>query len=629
MKFLKTLFNLTLLVFFITPSAEARWSKYEDAPIEVKFSNVNISVNKDGTYEVEVEQLIKILKESGRNRFSPYSVTYNGDSTDFTILEAKTVYNGKEYIVTEGMMEDKPLASPGRSFDQLRQVTISFSKIEIGTEVYLRYKSINKKIPVDNFYGFSFAYYGYGAYLQAENVKINSKLPLEIKVNDPRNVLKIVEKKKNDVHSISIALKKAVYENTINEPHNGILNIKHITWVSLSSLSKWEDLAKKLIPGYHSVINQPLPAIFTAIAESAANENTDEEKINTVTSLLNEKIQYMGDWRTVSGKYFPRDLKKIADSQIGDCKDFSASTAAILQKLGYKVQPILVSRGAAGTSNSEALPNMGNFNHVMLRVTNKDGKIFWIDPTNTVSMAQGIFPDIANRSALVLDPKEAGYTQIPSVQAKDSKIISHSELTIQNNIVNEYGQITMQGESAMNLAGAGLYYSNEQLKDSAFRIISGVHLEEEEKKFLELPDLTSRNVEDLTIRYGFQQKNKVFRTNLGPALTLGGVWLDDVVDTVPDQVSDIFIGTPWTRERHMVIKDIVIKSCEELNFEINSPWLYVNRSCKYQNNGTEFSDIVAVRKSFITNEELKTAEYKNLKSELEKNFIGAFTVISE
>ncbi|MFV1010740.1 DUF3857 domain-containing protein [Wolbachia endosymbiont of Nasonia vitripennis] len=627
MRFLKAVFNLAMLAFFVASTAEARWSKYEDASVEVKFSNVNINVNRDGTYETEVELQAKILKESGRDRFSLYSLVYNDDSADFTVLEAKTTYNGEEYIVTEDMMEDKPLASPSKGFDQLRQVTISFPKIEIGTEVYLRYKQVNKKVPVDNFYGLSFSYYG--AYLQAENTKINSELPLEIKVNDPRSVLEIAEEKKDDVHSISIALKRAVYENTINEPHNGILNTKHNTWVSLSSLSKWDDLAEKLAPGYHSVINQPLPATFIAIAESAANKNTDEEKINAVTSLLNEKVQYMGDWRTVSGKYFPRDLEKIADSQIGDCKDFSASTAAILQELGYKVQPILVMRGTTSTSNPEALPNMGNFNHVMLRVINRDGKIYWIDPTNTVSMAQGIFPDIADRNALVLDSEEASYIKIPAVQGENSKVISHSELTIEDNVVNEYGQLTVQGEAALGLTGVGLYYSDEQLRDSVFRMISGVYLDEEEKKFLELPDLTLRNVEDLTIKYEFQQKNKIFKTNLGPALNLGDNWLNDVVNTASDQVSDLFIGVPKTKESHMIIKDIKIKNCENLNFEIDSPWLYVNRFCKYKNDGTEFSNLITIKKSFITNEELKTAEYKNLKSELENNFSRASIIISE
>ncbi|WP_353277416.1 DUF3857 domain-containing protein [Wolbachia endosymbiont (group B) of Villa cingulata] len=627
MRFLKAVFNLAMLAFFVASTAEARWSKYEDASVEVKFSNVNINVNRDGTYETEVELQAKILKESGRDRFSLYSLIYNDDSADLTVLEAKTAYNGEEYIVTEDMIEDKPLASPSKGFDQLRQVTIPFPKIEIGTEVYLRYKKVNKKVPVDNFYGLSLSYYG--DYLQADNTKINSELPLEIKVNDPREVLEIAEEKNDDIHSISIALKKAVYENTTSEPHNGILNIKHNTWVSLSSLSKWEDLAKKLAPGYHSVINQPLPATFKAIAESATSESTDEDKINAVTSLLNEKVQYMGDWRTVSGKYFPRDLEKIADSQVGDCKDFSASTAAILQELGYKVQPILVMRGTTGISNPESLPNIGNFNHVMLRVTNKDGKIYWIDPTNTVSMAQGIFPDIADRNALVLNSEEADYIKIPAVQAENSKVISHSELTIEDNVVNEYGRLTVQGEAALGLTGVGLYYSNEQLRDSVFHMISGVYLDEEEKKFLELPDLTLRNVEDLTIKYEFQQKNKIFKTNLGPALNLGDNWLNDVVNTASDQVSDLFIGVPKTKESHMIIKDIKIKNCENLNFEIDSPWLYVNRFCKYKNDGTEFSNLITIKKSFITNEELKTAEYKNLKSELENNFSRASIIISE
>ncbi|OCA05731.1 DUF3857 domain-containing protein [Wolbachia endosymbiont of Trichogramma pretiosum] len=446
--------------------AEARWSKYEDASVEVKFSNVNINVNRDVTYETEVELQAKILNESGRDRFSLYSLIYYDDSADLTVLEAKIAYSGEEYIVTEDMIEDKPLASPSKGFDQLRQVTISFPKIEIGTEVYLRYKKVNKKVPIDNFYGLSLSYCG--DYLQADNTKINSELPLEIKVNDPREVLEIAEEKNDDIYSISIALKKAVYENTINEPHNGILNIKHNTWVLLSSLSKWEDLAKELAPGYHIVINQTLPAVFEVIAKSAADKNTDEDKINAVTSLLNEKVQYMGDWRTVSGKYFPRDLEKIADSQVGDCKDFSASTAAVLQELGYKVQPILVMRGTTSTSNPEALPNMGNFNHVMLKVTNKDGKIYWIDPTNTVSMAQGIFPDIADRNALALNYEEADYIKIPAVQDKNSKVISHSELTIEDNVVNQYGWLTVQGEAALGLIGVGLYYSNEQLRDSVF-----------------------------------------------------------------------------------------------------------------------------------------------------------------
>ncbi|WP_250310873.1 hypothetical protein [Rickettsia endosymbiont of Oedothorax gibbosus] len=163
-----------------------------------------------------------------------------------------------------------------------------------------------------------------------------------------------------------------------------------------------------------------------------------------------------------------------------------------MQKLDYKVQPIIVMRGITNFSNPDALPNMGNFNHVMLKVTNKKGKVYWIDPTNLVSMAQGIFPDIANKIALLLDTQEAGYTKVANIQPETSQTISCEELVIKNNIVELSGQFDLKGEVASGMSGWGLYYSTEQLKDFTFRRLSGEYLNEEDKKFLELPDLTSR-----------------------------------------------------------------------------------------------------------------------------------------
>ncbi len=630
MIYLKKIFsyNLVFLVSLIICSAEARWSKYEDAPIEFKFFNNDININKDGTSHFIREMQVKIIKESGRSYFTQYNLTYNDDCAKIEILEAKTIYNGQEYIVTKDMIEDKPLASFGQGFDQLNQISISFPKAELGAEIYLKYKYTVTKIPLDEFYGYTL-FFGGDGYWQASHVKINSQLPLNIKVNDPKGVLEVIKDAEYDFHSAEIILKKPIYEALTNEPANGVLDVKHNTWVSLSSLTKWQDLAKRLAGGYYDVINQTLPDIFIDIAKSANDKNTDEEKINFVTSTLNEKIQYMGDWRSVSGRYFPRDLAKIINSQIGDCKDFTASTAAILQKIGYKVQPILVMRGVTNFSNPNSLPNIENFNHVMLKITNKEGKIYWVDPTNMVSMAQGVFPDIANKMALLLDSKSTGYIKITDIKPQDSRVILRNELVINNNLLDSAGEIILKGVSALNVAGAGLYSSDEQIRDFIFFTLSGVYLDQKEKKLLELPDLTSRIVKDLVIKYEFQQKNQTFKTNLGRALTLKSAWIDEVINTAPDQITDIFISVPITRESHLFFKDIIIKDCKKLNFATDSPWVYVNRSCKYQNDGTEFTDIISVKKSFITNEELKTNQYKTLKNDLENNFNKATVILSD
>ena len=88
-----------------------------------------------------------------------------------------------------------------------------------------------------------------------------------------------------------------------------VLDSKHLVWISLSSLGSWEELAHKVDIDYDKVISQPLPKLFSDIAKAAEEVNGGKGKIDTVTSLLSEKIQYMGDWRAIKGRFIPKGSK--------------------------------------------------------------------------------------------------------------------------------------------------------------------------------------------------------------------------------------------------------------------------------------------------------------------------------
>ncbi|ROT47302.1 DUF3857 domain-containing protein [Candidatus Cardinium hertigii] len=615
------------------PIAEAKWSKYEQLELESDIQE-DMFVNADGTYTSIVESRSKILKEHGREIFAPYRIDYNNQNMQITILEAKTICQGKEYKVVKNMIQDKAVSSLKSGFDTERQIAIAFPKIELGSEIYLKYKIFRKKAPIKNFFG-EVLYYT-GSYIKSYNTRIQSKIPLKVKVNDPKNVLKVShEPYKQDTHNIVITLEKPIQEWSVTNERSYFVNKKYRTWVSLSNVSSWKEFAQAFATEYYKVINQPLPKSFVAIAEVAATKEGDEATINYVTSELNKQIQYMGDWRTVKGGHFPRDLEKTAHFQMGDCKDFSAATASILQKLGYQVQPLLVHRGSTANTKIIAdcalLPHLG-FNHAMLKVTNNEKNVYWIDPTNKVSMAQGIFPDVADRDALLLDHKEGGLIQVPPINPTTSKILCYNRLAIQDNVVNQQGTMVFKGASSLDLTQIALNSSNEALKDFIFYKISNVYLTDEEKKFMDLPDFTSSIVQDITIRYAFQQKNKIFQTNLGSALILDSIcyfknWFENTVSTAPDQVSDVFIGDPCIIENHSIIEKTHIKNCEKLNFKIDSPWLSVHRSCTYKNGNTEIIDIVTILKSIIPNEALQSTAYKNLKHALEGNLQKASIVI--
>jgi len=624
---MKKLYLSLLFILLYAAPASARWALYDDASLEVEFYNRDIIVNEDGTNEHIVETQEKILKEAGRNYAVSYRLNYNSDSSTLIILEAKTINDkGEEFIVTKEMIEDKPLASVGYGFDEQRQTLISYPNVEIGSKIYLKYQTKEFKAPLDKFFARSL-YFGINGYWQASRVTIDSKLPLHIKVNDQDKVLKVSKDKEDNFHKVTVTLTQPLYKELVNEPARSILDHKHLTWITVSNLEKWENFAEKLSGDYDKIANQPLPPLFEAIVEEAKVKQNDEDIINIITSRLNEKIQYMGDWRSVKGKFIPRDLEQIATTQVGDCKDFTIATAAILRKLKFKADPALVSRGV-GNRPLDSFPNMENFNHVILKVTTPNNKTYWIDPTNIVSMAGKIFPDIASKMALVLNISRPIHEKIPEIDPKSSETIIHNNIEVKNNNTAYIsGSVLYKNEEAINMAGAGLYLSTQQIEDIVFKNISGVNLEYSRRKKMNLPDLNSRIVKDLEFSYEYEKTNYPFQTNLGLALPLSSSWVSTIIDVAPDQVSDLFIGPQYTLTKYTYIKNAKANKLEYLSYEVKTPWLNVKRNCFAKNGGIEIQETISVLQNFITREELISSRYKNLRSSLEEKIQGAALIL--
>ncbi|EKE01294.1 MAG: hypothetical protein ACD_21C00169G0001 [uncultured bacterium] len=624
---MKKLFLHLLFLTIVSTAAQARWASFEDAPIKVSLQN-KITVNSDGTTKELKTVQFEILKEPGRNLAANYALQYNGVSTKIKILEAKTIYKGKEYKLDKNLIEDKPLASAHNGFDQMRQVLLAFPKAEIGAKIFLKYDVITSEVPLDKFYASVF-YFGDGEFLDKARIKLHSQIPLHLLINDPQRTLNITKDAADNLHNLEITLIKPIYKGVIDEPHSNVLNDKYLTWVSVSSLNNWQDLATRWSQQYAKVLTQSLPKDFEQIAILAEQKKDEVDQINTVTALLNNRIQYLGDWRTIKGAFIPRSLDKINQTQLGDCKDFSAATAAILTRLGYKAQIILARRGR-GNFYPDSLPDYAAFNHALLKVTSKQGKVYWIDPTNFQSMANGIFPDIADKNALILDLKQPNYEKIANIAPTHPQAIQYRQIeVIDDNKIVETGKITLKNEEAYELTGAALITSEERIKNILFDQLSRTRLEETNKKYLHLPDLKSRIVKDITFDYCFEQENRVLKTNLGQALKLTYDRLIGFFDVAQNHVKDVLLDTPFTLTRQTIIKNITVQNIDSLNKEIKTPWLYVARKCTYNNHDLQIDDTVIVHKNLITNEELKTPEFIKLKDDLEKNFKDVAVVFTK
>lgn len=606
--------------------AQAKWATFAEAPLKVSYER-NIRVNKDGTMQELRKIQYEILKEPGRDFAANYTLQYNGANEKIKILAAKTIYQGKEYPLAKNLLEDKPLASAHGGFDQKRQILLAFPKVEIGAKIVLEYSITITEVPVPGFYATIFDF-GHEEFVAKARIKLYSQLPLHIQVNDPEKVLRITKDKSDKFHKLDIVLTRSLYKAFINEAVDNVVNYKYLTWVSVSSLTNWQELARKLAHQYSKVFTQSLPKDFVKIAEKATRKKGAIAQINTVTALLNDKIQYMGDWRTVRGAIIPRDLAKISATQLGDCKDFAAATAAILAKLDYKAQLILVRRGV-GNFYPQSLPNIAAFNHALVKVTTQNGQVYWLDPTNFQSMAGGIFPDIAGKMTLVLDQKHPSYERIATINPQHAQIVVQREIEIMDdNKIIESGKITMKNEVAYGLTGVMLRMSAETVKDYIYYQLSHSRLEEKNKKKLQLPDLTSRIVKDIVFNYSFVKENGLFKTNLGQALKLTYESLVKFFDVAQDYVTDVVIAVPMTYKRHTVIKNVKARNIAALNKEITTSWLSVSRSCKLHDQDLQIDDTIVIYKNLIPNAELKTPQFLALKNSLEKDFREVAVVFS-
>lgn len=605
-----------LVILLLVPFLSyGRWATYDDALLQLNDFVRKDEVHADGTSESECSEEIEVLKEAGREEATARRLYYNEATEKISILEAYSVTGGEKHKVELSSVEDKPMASFGSGFDQLRQVLIVYPRVAVGSKTYLKYKIKTQKPPLEKVFCTTL-FWGNEQYWKKSQTTIQSAIPLEIKTNDPHHALEIKEERKGKLQIISITQKKPLYGEVVNDAE--WLNHKKQTWVSLSSLKSWKDLARLFCGGWERIFSQSLPARFEHILKEAAGQKTEVVQIDTVTSLLSETIQYMGDWRTVEGRLWPRDLQKIATTHIGDCKDFSAVTISILRKLGFQAYPVLVNRGIQVRDWEGLLPGY-SMNHAMVKAIGKSGKIYWVDPTNRVSMAQGVFPDIAEKKALVLNPHDPMRESIPALRAENNQILIEREIAIQNDCsIDVSGRVVFQGESALEWAGKGLELSPKGIEEMLLHQGVGEPLDKEDPRTVEIPDLTKRIVEDISFKYAYHQRYGVKRTNRGYYMQIQPLFS---LVTAEDQEGDMFLGSaPFMVKSVRLIKGTHIENVKFLNAQIKTPWVELKRICTQDKKDLRIEDILTVKTKFIVAEDLRTAAYKKLIKDLKTYF---------
>lgn len=615
-----------LLIFIISPSAKARLQRPEEA--SHKFIQVNqyYQVKKTGHYKSVAEFEVEILNETGRREFGFYKFTYAPYLSKITSIEAYTKNGDSISKVESNSIEDKPLASSKDGFDNDNQVSIAFPNVQVGSVLYFKMNMETHTLSVDNYFG-TIEYFGWRENSIKQNLFIESEIPLYYNVSDKIDSLAVEAKSEKGKFFINVSQKKPIYINPVEEK-DSYLTRRLVPHVEIATEKVWsKEMMKSIIASHELVLNEPLPELHEKIYQDAKKLKSDEDRMELIIDRLQTHIRYLGDWRSVKGAMIPRPLAEIARSGYGDCKDYSASLAAILRKLGYKSYVAWVYRGDTMQFENPKLPSTKVQNHAITYLEIQ-GKPRWLDATNNMVYIKEPMPDISGRAAVLLDPENPGEKDIPPTDFKKNRAVIQVEYA---DVKKPYVQV----KTKLNLSGvAATEWTGDQLRSSLdslqFRLLEWTASNVKtvtDVKFTPF-SLVSRISRDLEFGYEFKEMNSFYESNQGVGFLL---WenqaLSQIADRVDKRFTDLGLNYPRVSEYIVSFKNTSSQGTNKLSCGFKSPWIEFDRKVTQKSNAIQIKDMITVLKPRVLKEEFESPEMTKLLGDIRKCVIHKLIIL--
>lgn len=179
----------------------------------------------------------------------------------------------------------------------------------------------------------------------------------------------------------------------------------------------WADVVAWALPLYPDQSGQALPADLEQRIVEWRKIRAPGERLQAALRAVQDEVRYFGV-ETGTSSHRPRLPNEVWNRRFGDCKDKTWLLVTVLQRLGIRAKPALVStyrgRGIRGYA-----PSADVFDHVIVQAE-LDGRAVYVDPTMRL---QGGAPERGDLSSygFVL-PVAAGQAALAEVAAPAGEI---------------------------------------------------------------------------------------------------------------------------------------------------------------------------------------------------------------
>ncbi|MCB0422737.1 MAG: DUF3857 domain-containing transglutaminase family protein [Bdellovibrionales bacterium] len=614
-----TLYLLSLLVLNTAFVAQGKWADVKEAQEIVLDHRDRIDIDASGGWTLIGYRKIKILTESARSHYLRVPFRFSKSYQTFELLEASITNNEKKIPITD--VEIKETDTGGTAFDDNSVARITFRRLKIGSVIEMKVKMTSKPV-FKGLFSYTQCLSQQAEYKKAE-LEIRSQLPLQVDPSlDPRKAFKIMKKKSNGQTVIVSKLRKPYFRALRREDYDFLYNFPE-SCVSFTSPDSFRKMSRQYSKDYSAAYNQPLPELYQKIIQDEAKDQPSFHQINRIIAALQKNIKYLGDWRSVEGKYLPRPLAEVAKSGYGDCKDYATGLVALLRNLGYEAFPALIYRNYNNQYAHLRVEGISSFNHVIAAVQ-LDGRTHFIDPTNLIVASHIIFSDIDDRPALILNHTSQMPVVTPSQNAHQGKTLVEHKYNLRDLKVPGHLKIQLQGYHAKRHTEWMMEYANDPSK--ALTDIYGDRRFMEDSKTISGPIHPKGPIlTDLSFDLSFTQIPVPIRTPYGflyqpptprPLLPF-------FVST-KDRFSGIGLQVGGFEFKYWLSHVKFQGDLSTFNCDIKTPWFHAKRTFPISNSdGSVIEDKIEIYKKSLSPKELQSQKFQKTREDLRKCFDGS------
>lgn len=599
----------------------AGWVDQGRAPFTIERSDADIQIAEDGKVVEVVETEMKALNDEGRSRLALYSQVFSPAAGQTSFVSGSSLTDGVSTPVDQRAIQIRAAAGAKEGKSDLREMIIPFTNLKVGSIIKFKLLIKKDRVLVPGLYSDSFVYGLHAPEIKGV-VTIKSPWPISVSFFDPEHVLQF-ESAREGANGYRQIIRQTKPLFKVPDDVMPTFTKESITYVRVSTMQRWDELAKSLTGRYEKILGQKLPPSMERIRAQAASAKDVFAKIDVVTSELSTVMTYAGDWTSFDKGYFPKTLDEIGGSKTGDCKDFATATAAILRSLGLDARVALTYRKNFAdpmwkiNTDPELLTSVSShaFNHAIVAI-DQNGKTLWLDPTNVVHHSEWVGADIGGSPALVLSKSTSGLATIEKSGA------GHHNMKITRDVRFGAGSMAevsttmnLEGEYASTAIEQGISKGDEAARDLVIAL-AGFDPKKATKTEHQIEglDFKSRVATGLNLKITSLNQKLIFEDNADEIKAAPGGHPEapkkyfispisarlQIYRMIQDnRVTGLRLGSPAKEEAVTTVSGYDFAK-DQVGCRILTPWFSMNRQLVKIDKGFEIRDRFEILKPYLS-----------------------------